>query len=284
MAQDDWDDLRFILAVAEEGTVSAAARRLGVNHATVLRRIARFEERHGAVFDKTPRGYALARGQAGLIEAAREVDRAVMGVTRVLAGARMPLSGDVRVTSTDSFCLRLLPPIVARIGAEAPDLRLTLISSNAHLDLGRIEADITVRPAERLSEELTGEKVGVLGFRVYRVRGAGHGLPWLMLAGKLAQTVPGRWLGERRQALSAGGADSFLTLSELAAQGRGLAILPAFLGDEDRRLERVPSLMPDLCVDLWVASHADLADVPRIAHIRRRLADAIGAEAARLAG
>lgn len=284
MGQDDWDDLRFILAVTEEGTVSAAARRLGVNHATVLRRIARFEERCGQVFDKTPRGYVLARGQAGLIAAAREVDRAVMGVTRVLAGARMPLSGDVRVTSTDSFCLRLLPPIVARIGAEAPDLRLTLISSNAHLDLGRIEADITVRPAERLPDELTGERVGVLGFRVYRARGSGDDLPWLMLAGKLAQTVPGQWLSGQRPSHPAGGADSFLTLRELAAQGCGLAILPAFLGDEDGRLERVPSLMPDLSVDLWVASHADLAEVPRIARIRQCLAEAFRAEAARLAG
>ncbi len=70
MAQDDWDDLRFVLAVTEGGTVSRAARRLGVNHAAVLRRIARFEARCGPVFDKTPRSYASARGQAGLIAAA----------------------------------------------------------------------------------------------------------------------------------------------------------------------------------------------------------------------
>lgn len=284
MVQDDWDDLRFILAVAEEGTVSAAARRLGVNHATVLRRIARFEERRGQIFDKTPRGYVLAQGQAGIIAAAREVDRAVMGVSRVLAGARMPLSGDVRITSTDSFCQVLLPPLLARIGADAPDLRLTLISSNAHLDLGRIEADITVRPTARLPDELAGERVGALGFRCYRARQRDGTLPWLALAGKLAQTVPGRWLAEQKPDLSAGGADSFLTLRELAAFGCGLAILPAYLGDEDPRLERMPAAMPDLCVDLWVASHADLAEVPRIARIRQFLADAIRAEGPRLAG
>ena len=92
LADEDWDDLRFVLAVAEEGTVSAAARRLAVNHATVLRRIARFEDRHGMVFDKTPRGYSLAQGRQDLVSAARDVDRAVMGVSRILAGARLPLT------------------------------------------------------------------------------------------------------------------------------------------------------------------------------------------------
>lgn len=281
---EDWDDLRFILAVSDEGTVSAAARRLGVNHATVLRRVARFEERCGQIFDRTPRGYVLAQGQAGLISAARDVERAVLGVGRVLAGARMPLSGEVRITSTDSFCQVLLPPILALIGTEAPDLRLTLISSNLPLDLGRIEADVTVRPAARLPEELVGEKAGELGFRAYRACHAPGGGAWLSLAGRLVQTVPGRWLSDQKQATQAGGADSFLTLRELAAHGRGVAILPAFLGDEDRRLERVPSVMPDLSVDIWVASHADMAEVPRIASTRQRLADAIRAQSARLAG
>ncbi len=287
MGQEDWDDLRFVLAVAEEGTVSAAARRLGVNHATVLRRIARFEDQHGAVFDKTPRGYCLAPDQHNLLSAAREVDRAVQGVARVLQGARMPLTGDVRVTSTDSFCQLLLPPIIARIEADAPDLRLTLISSNAHLDMGRIEADVTVRPTARLPDELTGERAARLGFRCYRARGGSAAPVWLALAGKLAQTVPGKWLASHLDtggARAGSGADSFLTLRELAALGRGRAILPAYLGDEDQRLERVESGLPDLGVDIWVASHTDLADVPRIARIRQCLTDAIRDEAGRLAG
>ena len=140
LADEDWDDLRFVLAVAEEGTVSAAARRLAVNHATVLRRIARFEDRHGMVFDKTPRGYSLAQGRQDLVSAARDVDRAVMGVSRILAGARLPLTGEVRVTSTDSLCVHLLPAMVAQIVADLPGLAVTLVSSNAHLDLARIEA------------------------------------------------------------------------------------------------------------------------------------------------
>lgn len=284
---EDWDDLRFVLAVAEEGTVSGAARRLAVNHATVLRRIAQFEERVGSVlFDKTPRGYALPADRARIIDAVREVDRAVQLVHRLITGARAPLSGEVRITSTDSFCQILLPPLLARISVEAPDLRAVLVSSNAYVDLGRSQADVTVRPTQKLSDELTGNRVASLGFALY-ASAAAERLParWLSLTGQLERTVPARWMAEHVEAdLQGDGADSFLTLGALAGLGRGMAILPCFLGDADDRLQRIEGRMPPMAVDIWVASHSDLAQVPRIALMRRLLSEAIAAEAPRLAG
>ncbi|MCX8507403.1 MAG: LysR family transcriptional regulator [Rhodobacteraceae bacterium] len=285
--QEDWDDLRFVLAVAEEGTVSGAARRLGVNHATVLRRVAQFEERVGtSLFDRTPRGYALPSDRLRIIEAMREVDRSVQMVGRLLSGARAPLSGEVRLTSTDSFCQILLPPMLARIGQSAPDLRATLSSSNLPVDLGRSQADVTVRPTDSLPDDLVGAKVGVLGFGLYGVGGGPDGMDrWLCLAGSLQRSVPGRWMAEMVPADRQGdGADSFLTLRELAAAGRGMAVLPCFLGDGDSRLRRVEGRMPRLAVDIWVASHADLAQVPRLARMRGLLGEAFAAEAERLAG
>jgi DNA-binding transcriptional LysR family regulator len=73
-------------------------------------------------------------------------------------------------------------------------------------------------------------------------------------------------------------------LREWAANGQGMAILPAFLGHEDPRLEAVPGLLPALSVKIWVASHADLADVPRIAQSRRALMRELAAVAPRLLG
>lgn len=284
---EDWDDLRFVLAVAEEGTVSGAARRLAVNHATVLRRVAQFEERVGSVlFDKTPRGYALAADRARIIDAVREVDRAVQLVHRLITGARAPLSGEVRITSTDSFCQILLPPLLARISGEAPGLRAILVSSNAYVDLGRSQADVTVRPTEKLSDELTGTKAATLGFALYGPAEPEH-LPerWLSLTGQLERTVPARWMAEHVPTDQQGdGADSFLTLRALAVLGRGLAILPCYLGDADKRLRRVEGRLPPMSVGIWVASHSDLAQVPRIALMRRLLSEAIAAEAPRLAG
>lgn len=276
MTRANWDDLRYVLAVVEEGSVSAAARVLGVNHATVLRRIAAFEAAHGlALFDKTARGYRIPPDRAQVVEAARDVDQAVQRVARLLAGARSPLAGEIRLTSTDSFCQRLLPPILAEIAAEAPDLRVSLVSSNLHLDMGRTAADITVRPTDRLPPDLVGECPGQIAFAAYGpAAGSGSDSPWLNLGGVLARSVPARWLAANVAAEQIGdGADSFLTLAEMVALGRGVAFLPSYVGDADKRLARAANGAPVLTVNLLVASHTDLAAVPRIALMRQKLAE-----------
>jgi DNA-binding transcriptional LysR family regulator len=285
MARANWDDLRFVLAVAEEGSVSAAARRLRVNHATVLRRVAAYEEAVGiSLFDKTVRGYAVPAAMDRVIEAAREVDRAVQAVGRALRGTHAPLAGEVRVTSTDSLCHCVLAPIVARLRVVSPELTVELMCSNRHLDLGRTDADIAVRPATDLPDDLVGEVAAVLGFGLYRARGVDTG-DWIGLSGPLARSRVGRWIdatvGSGRIVARA---DSFVVAREFAAAGMGLAAMPDFLGAEDARLDRVEGILPDLAVDIWVASHADLAHVPRIAAVRRQLTEALAAQAERLRG
>lgn len=285
MHRSNWDDLRFVLAVAEAGSVSGAARRLGVNHATVLRRIAGFEERAGIVlFDKGARGYDVPVDRKRVLDAAREVATAIQGVERALRGAQAPLSGVVRVTSTDSLCQVVLPPIVAELRRDAPELRIELLGSNAHVDLGRIQADITVRPAEKLPEDLMGESPAKLAFGAYGARG-GATTDWLGLAGPLTRSAPGRWIETHVDPRDfAGAADSFLVLREMVAAGQGVAILPAILGEGDARLEPRPDLFPGISVPIWVASHVDLAGVPRLAQVRARLVGALGARAAALQG
>ncbi|MCB2117061.1 MAG: LysR family transcriptional regulator [Rhodobacteraceae bacterium] len=284
MDRVNWDDLRFVLAVAEEGSVNAASRRLGVNHATVLRRVAAYEDATGVpLFDRTARGYVVPGERREIIEAAREVERAVLAVARRLRGAQAPLSGDVRITSTDSLCVTFLPVVLERMRQQAPGLTIELMCSNAHLDLGRTHADITVRPADRLPEDLVGDTAAIMAFGVFRKAGTGEAR-WLGLAGPLERSRVARWLAEAVDPKAiALRADSFLVLRELAAAGHGLAVLPAFLGAEDARLEPVAGLMPHIEVPVWVASHSDLADVPRIAATRAALLRALGDEAARLA-
>ena len=286
MHRDNWDDLRFVLAVAESGSVSAASRALGVNHATVLRRVAAFEERHGIlVFERTPTGYAVPRDRLRLIEAAREAEAAHLAVTRLVAGARAPLTGAVRVTSTDSLCVSVLPRVLVRLRSEAPDLRIDLLSSNTHTDLARIEADIAVRPAVALPDDLAGEEATELGFAAYAPASAADCGSWLGLSGVLARSKAAEWLKGMVSGIElAGAADSFVVLREMVAAGQGKAVLPCILGDADARLVRLPGAMPDLSVPLWVASHVDLVDAPRLAAVRARLVQALRADAARIRG
>jgi len=285
-----WDDLRFVLAVAESGSVSAAARRLCVNHATVLRRVAAFESAHGAaIFERSAQGYTVRPDKLRVIAAARDAALAVDRVERLARGTGDTGTERVRLTSTDTFCQAVLPPIlpfVLRALAE-PGLRIDLVSSNDHTDLGRLRADIAVRPALELPPDLTGAEAGILAFAAYAAPGAGA-LPWLGLRGALGRSRPAVWLGDVLADDDAGqaghGSDSFLVLREMAAAGIGRTVLPCCLGDPDARLERLPALMPEMAVPIWVASHADLASDPRLLRLRERLVAALLARAPLLSG
>jgi DNA-binding transcriptional LysR family regulator len=280
----NWDDVRYVLAVAESGSVSAAARALGVNHATVLRRIAAFEEAQGApVFDRTAQGYAVPPERLRVIEAAREAAHAIEAVARHMRGQGGG-PGAVRLTSTDSLCLTVLPSVVAELAAGDPPLAVELVVANTHLDLSRLAADVAVRPAIALPPDLTGEEAARMGFAVY-MRAGGAAPGWLGLRGMLARSIPARWMEDVAEgAPITGGADSFNVLRELAAAGLGRTILPCVLGDGDSRLQRVAGLTPDISVPVWVASHVDLAQTRRMRLVRSRIVQALASHADRLSG
>jgi DNA-binding transcriptional LysR family regulator len=283
--RENWDDLRYVLAVADCGSVSAAARELGVNHATVLRRVAAFEQHHGLeVFEKSARGYSIAEHARRLIDAARDVDLAVQAVDRVVRGAQQPLGGVIRVTSTDTFCTVVLPHILGRIAKRAGGLRIDILSTNAHVDLARLQADLTIRPTNQLPDDLVGERAGDLGFDLYATPDCPPDR-WIGLSGALSRSVVAAWMAANlTEPMTSGSTDSFITAQQMARLGIGQAILPCVLGDADPSLERRRDKVPALSVGIWVASHTDLADVPRISAVRRLLVAEMRGMAAALAG
>jgi DNA-binding transcriptional LysR family regulator len=280
----NWDDMRYVLAVVEAGSVSGAARLLGVNHATVLRRITAFEMRHGSeIFARTAQGYSVRPDRLRVIEAAREVSHAVTSVERLMSGMDAPLTGDVRVTSTDSICQMLLPEILAEFRKTAKGVRVSLVCANNHLNLARLEAQVTVRPAQRLDEGLAGDVGAHMGFAVYAANGGRDG--WLGLGGSLALSKPAGWLeGVADSGDWLAMADSFMVLREMAARGSGRAILPCFVATGDPRLNRVGELPDDCRVPIWVACHEDLTGVPRLSAIRQYLLEALGTRQEELLG
>lgn len=271
MHNENWDDLRYVLTVAETGSVLQAAKRLGVNHATVLRHVSAFEERHGAaVFERTAQGYRLLPDRVHVIRAAHDAEAAMREVGRLASGGRQAFSGTIRITSTDTLCAGMLSQFAADISARDANLRVTLLSSNAHLDLIREQAHIVVRPAANLPDDLVGAAVADLGFAAYA--SSENVINWLSMAGPLARSIAAKWMGgnvdpERLTTAS----DSFLTLREMAALGGGIAVLPCFIGDHDMRLKRLHSAMPHLTVPLWIAYHVDTIDTQQMQEVRKEL-------------
>ncbi|SFI85093.1 LysR family transcriptional regulator [Celeribacter neptunius] len=284
----NWDDYRFVLAVARSGSVSGAARELGVNHATVLRRVAAIEARLGVeLFEKSVRGYEIAPEKLRLIEAAREVEAAVGAVERLAQVGDTALAGVIRVTSTDTLCAYMLPKILAHLSARERDLSFELISSNLHVDLARLQADVTVRPTYKLPDDLVGEVAAQMRFGFYA---RSHEIPedrWLGLTGAIGRSHAAHKLREeleRRKVRFTAASDSFMSLKALAEEGMGRVLLPTFLGNSSPDLVKLEPLIELPSMPIFVASHADLADAPRLRQARKRIAAALAAQEPHLLG
>ncbi|WP_439122244.1 LysR family transcriptional regulator [Marivita sp.] len=262
----NWDDLRFVLAVADTGSVNAAAKVLGVNHATVLRRIASFEETCGGpVFERDRSGYRLRPNRAPVIEAARLAAQHVQSAKTLMQGQSGVVGKTLKLTSTDTFCQTVLAWIYPALSRRIQPDRLVYMSSNAHLDMARLRADIALRPAVALPDDLIGKKIAQMGFAVYRRATVTGPTKWLGLTGPLERSKPAQWMAKEIDTDDiCAGADSFSMLTQMIARGNAQTILPCILGDAVPDLVRIPDVAPEFSVPVWVACHRDLAGSERL--------------------
>jgi len=270
----EWDDLRFVLAVAEAGSLAGAARRLGVNHTTVLRRIGAFEKRLGVrLFERLPTGYVPTAGGEELIAAARAVDETVTRLERKLAGKDLRLSGVVRVTTTDTLMDAILPDMLRAFRDSHPGIQVEVAISNLMFNLTKREADVAIRPASKPPETLVGRRVAKIAFAIYaspryladnpRQDLPGH--RWVVPDDSLAGTAAGKWMRSQFAGSEiALRADSLLALRQAAQAGLGLAPLPCYLGDAAPDLVRVDGPIAEMETSLWILTHADLRHTARI--------------------
>ena len=286
MQTGNWDDYRFILAVVELGSLNAAARALGVNHATVLRRIKGFEDRFGIeVFHRSANGYRVIADPVALSDSLHSMREAMEAAERVLMGQSVGMRGPIKITSTDSLCDQVLPQIVAQLAAEHPELSLSLLATNTRVNLAELEAEISVRPAPRLPDELIGTEVCGLGMGCYQAKGLSGPAAerWLGQVSHIARSPAAAWMEDNvapDRIVSA--ADSFVTLRGLCLNGLGKAILPHCLGQGCDGLESVEG--PELSTRIWVAHHRDLDRVARVARTHEVLVEMLREKRAVLEG
>ena len=284
----DWDDLRLVLAVFREGTLSGAARRLGVTHSTVFRRLGAIEAAMGArLFERFRDGYApTPAGETAAASAVRLEDE-VLTLGRTLSGQDLRPIGTVRIATTDalgSILMRHLPAMRAL----HPGIQLEITISNALANLTRREAEIAIRPTIEPPEILVGRRVAdiahaIYGSPAYLSRHADKDLPahdWIGLDDALANTVVGRWMHEKMpSARIACSVDALPTLRDAALAGLGLALLPCYVGDLAPGLRRVtPNALPAPRSALWLLTHDDLKRTARVRATLEFLAQALASE------
>ena len=268
-----WDDLQFVRAVAQQGSLSAAARDLGVNHATVLRRLTALEQDLGLMlFDRPPGGYRIRPEVQEFLNAVQSMGQSADRLERIIPTIGKGLEGPFRVTTTDSLADAVLPRHLRDLSRQHPKLNVEMIVSNQPMDVTRPEAEITVRPARSLPEGLVGTRAGTLSLRVYGSRDylaqntgttySDH--RWLGVAAPLSRSPVGQWQDDSISDAIVMRADSFPTLARLAETGLGVAMLPTFLGDASPVLE-LAGQFPDLLeTSVCVATHPDLAETARV--------------------
>jgi DNA-binding transcriptional LysR family regulator len=272
----DWDDLRILLAIARAGSLSEASRRLGLGQATVSRHLKALEERlGGALFDRLPNALALTSLGAALLPGATAMGEAADALTRAIAAAReAEPTPVVRISATTSVSLKL----VGRLGElAAAGIVVELSATRDRVNLARREADIALRMRRIPPDgDLLGRRVGEMRFGLFASRDylAAHPFdPAVGFAGHAVIGIPttentpyqGRWLDAR-----CGEARVVARLTEVplrvraARSGVGIALLPFFLGEDDRLLEAIAPPPDDLTESIYMLIHADLRAVPAI--------------------
>ena len=266
----DWNDLRFVLETARNGGTSGAARVLGVNHATVARRITAAEEALGErLFDRLPSGYVPTEAGREAVRTAEAMERLDSELDLKIAARDDRIKGRLRVTAPQLFIQRVLGGILAEFTEAYPEVDLELVATNDTLNLAQREADVAIRFSKDPPETLVGRRFIDQKGAVYatpeliaRDQGGEAPLDWVKFA---------HWPGPPAEIKAVRpNLRVRLTVDDMAAAigavraGIGATRMACFLGDTDPALVRVPGMPRFDYLPLWLLTHADLRHVPRI--------------------
>ncbi|HEY2925776.1 LysR family transcriptional regulator [Piscinibacter sp.] len=278
MASDPgWELYRSFLGVLKEGSLSGAARALGVAQPTVGRHVAALEQALGlALFTRSQFGFTPTEAAIALRPYAQTLATTAAALQRVAASQGSGVRGTVRITASDVVGVEVLPPILARLREAHPDLVIELVLTNRVQDLLRREADIAVRMMRPQQESLIARRIGniELGLHAHRAYLARRGTPRTeaalaghALIGFDEETAFVRSLrkslgGMRREAFALRTDSDLAQLAAIRA-GYGIGACQVALAQRDSELVRVLRKQFTLQLDTWVTMHEDLRDSPR---------------------
>lgn len=272
----DWDDLKYLLAVAEHGSTLAAARSLNVNQSTVQRRLVELESGLGLrLVERSPSGYRLTAAGAAVLPHAKQVAAAIEKFAHNVNEAAQ--AGILRLTCPEPIAIRLTQSgLIDRFHARHPGIRVQFVLADRYIDLSKGEADVALRSGDT-EGELVGRKIADSVWAVYASRSylEGKGAPTsveelkyhplIALDESLSRHRLSSWLREvAPDAQFTARSNSVLGLVSAAKAGVGVAPLPIALGDAEPDLVRILEPIPELMRAWRVLAHPDSRHLPRV--------------------
>jgi DNA-binding transcriptional LysR family regulator len=290
--QPSWDDLRIILAIGREGSLSGAARALGSSHTTVFRQINNIEKRYATrFFNRAPNGYEMTEAGELAMRIAATIEEEVLDLNRELQGKDLRLQGAIRLTAPVGISHYLLMPHLARFYKKHPDINIELLPVHEALELARGEADLAIRvtddpPQNSIAKKVSDFRMAFYATGAYLKKVSGrdiieHDLVlYSHYLEPLAKTI---WKNKplpRPRFTS----NSILTIARAASEGMGTALLPCLIGEKEKKLQRIGKPLESYAAGLWVMTHADLRQTARVKVLMNHLVESLSSEKRYLEG
>lgn len=271
----DWNDLRYVLAIARAGNITAAAPELNVHESTVLRRLNALEKQLGTrLFDRFAKGYVTTAAGEEVCQTATQMEESILALDLRIVGQDLRPSGTIRITTTDSLLLKLLTPCFATFCTIYPEIELEVIISSQLFNLTKRDADIAIRATNHPPDTLVGRRIASVAAAIYASKTYLASHPnladlsrhaWIRADESVAHSDSSQWLakafpGSRCQYR----VNTSVGMLAAIKEHLGLALLFCFLADGDEELQQVHPPIPELAKDLWLLTHADIRNVTRI--------------------
>jgi DNA-binding transcriptional LysR family regulator len=274
----DWNRARAFLVTAEEGSLTAAARALGMAQPTLGRQVDALEEELGVVlFERVGRGLTLTPSGLDLLDHVRAMGEAANRMSLAAAGQSQSIEGKVVIAASDVYAAFLLPPILAKLRQAQPGIEVEIVVSTKASDLLRREADIAIRNFRPSEPDLVARKIRDVPARLYATPAYLDSLnnPQLPYDLRQADFISIDGSGMFLKGLNAMGfhlternfpilTENYLVMWELVKHGLGIGILDGAIGDAEPKVTRVlPDLAP-LMFPIWLVAHRELNTSRRI--------------------
>ncbi|MDU8929574.1 LysR family transcriptional regulator [Alisedimentitalea sp. MJ-SS2] len=286
----DWSLVQAYLAVAETGSLSAAARQIGSSQPTLGRQIKAIEERLGfALFRRHPRGFELTEAGEALLTPARAMREAMREIAMFAAGQEGDLQGTVRITASEMVCHHVLPPVIARMRIELPEVAVELVPTDVTENLLYREADIAVRmyrpeQLEVVARYLGEIKLGLFASKAYADhRGlpdgtgdlAGHDIVGYDRSELIVRGMRQAGVDVSREDFPVR-CDDQTVYWELVRAGCGIGFGQSMVARADPEMLEIDLGFPIPSLPVWLAAHEGLRHTPRVRKVWDMLAEALG--------